>query len=157
MAELRPPVLDEGGVAAAIRDAAAEILGPSTAYAVHDRTSAARFTPDLETIIHRIAREALVNVEKHARATQVTVRLDRDGDRVRLLIVDDGVGFDENVVAAAPPGTHFGLLTVRERVESAGGTLRIVSGPGLGSQIDVSLPWMSRHNDSEQEVHRAVA
>ena len=125
--------------------------------AVHDRTSAARFTPDLETVIHRIAREALVNVEKHARATQVTVRLERDGDRVRLLIVDDGVGFDENVVAAAPPGTHFGLLTVRERVESAGGTLRIVSGPGLGSQIDVSLPWMSRHNDSEQEVQRAVA
>ena len=157
MAELRPPVLDEGGVAAAIRDSAAEILGPSTAYVVHDRTSAARFTPDLETIIHRIAREALVNVQKHARATQVTIRIERDGDRVRLLIVDDGVGFDENVVAAAPPGTHFGLLTVRERIEGAGGTLTIVSGPGLGAQIDVSLPWMSRHTEAEQEVQRAVA
>ncbi len=157
MAELRPPVLDEGGVAAAIRDAAAEILGPSTAYVVHDRTSAARFTPDLETIIHRIAREALVNVKKHAKATQVTVRLERAGDRFRLLVVDDGVGFDENAVAAAPPGTHFGLLTVRERIESAGGTLRIVSGPGLGSQIDVILPWTSRRNDSEQELDRAVA
>ncbi len=157
MAELRPPVLDEGGIAAAIRDSAAEILGPSTAYAVHDRTSAARFTPDLETVIHRIAREAFVNVQKHARATQVTVLIERAGDRVRLLFVDDGVGFDEDVVAAAPPGTHFGLLTVRERIESAGGTLRIVTGPGLGSQIDVSLPWDSRYSDSEQEMHRAVA
>ena len=157
MAELRPPVLDEGGVAAAIRDSAAEILGSSVAHAVHDRTSAARFTPDLETVIYRIAREVFVNVQKHARATQVTVRIERDGDRVRLLFVDDGVGFDEKLVAAAPPGTHFGLLTVRERAESAGGTVRIVSGPGLGSQIDVSLPWMSRHNDSEQEVQRAVA
>ncbi len=157
MAELRPPVLDEGGVAAAIRDSAAEILGPSIAYAVHDRTSAARFTPDLETIIHRITREALVNVQKHAQATQVTIRLERVGDHVRLLIVDDGIGFDEHVVAAAPPGTHFGLLTVRERIESVGGALQVVSGAGLGTQLDVTLPWSSRRPEAALEMDRAVA
>lgn len=144
-------------MAAAIRDSAAEILGPSTECVVHDRTSAARFTPDLETSIHRIAREVLVNVQKHARATRVIVRLERAGDHVRLLVVDDGVGFEDSVVAAAPPGTHFGLLTVRERVESVGGTLRVVSGAGLGTQIDATLPWMPRHRDAEGDLQRAVA
>jgi len=142
MAELRPPVLDERGIAAAVSAAAAELLSSETACVVTDRTEAFRFMSDVETVAHRIAREALANVQKHARATCVEIDLDHVGDNLRVRIADDGVGFDPT---ANDPGTaHFGLRSMRERVESLVGELRVESGPGAGTRLEATMPWKPR-------------
>ncbi len=136
--ELLPPILDERGVGAAISAGAAELLPPET-FSVHDRTGAVRFAHDVETAAHRIAREALINVQKHARATHVDIELDRVGDHLQLTITDDGVGFDPQ----APNGgsNHIGLESMRERAESLTGELHIQSSPTTGTRVQATLPW----------------
>jgi len=142
MAELRPPILDERGLAAAISAAAAELLPSDTTCVVTDRTDAARFMSDVETAAHRIAREALANVRKHAHATRVEIDLDHVGDSLRVRIADDGVGF--NPTAENPGTEHFGLTSMRERVASLAGELRIDSSPAAGTQLEASMPWKPR-------------
>jgi PAS domain S-box-containing protein len=140
--ELLPPILDERGVAAAISADAAELLPPETSYTINDRTGVIRFAHDVETVTHRIAREALVNVQKHARPTHVEVDLDHVGDTLRLTIADDGVGFDPE--ALNPNTNHFGLQSMRERAESLSGQLHIGSSPGTGVRLQATLPWRPR-------------
>ncbi|MGZ4397527.1 MAG: sensor histidine kinase, partial [Gaiellaceae bacterium] len=154
MAELRPPVLDEGGAAAAIRASVAEIAPTATEVSVRDRTGATRFPPELETVTYRVAREALANVERHAQASHVTVELERAGDMLRITIADDGVGFDP--AAVEPNREHLGLQSIRERVESVGGELRIVSGAGLGTRLEASLPWRPRRIEALAPVARSA-
>jgi signal transduction histidine kinase len=158
MAELRPPVLDEGGVAAAIRHSAEEILPPSMQCTVHDRTNAGRFIPEVETIVYRVAREALVNVQKHANARAVTVDVELAGELLSVAVSDDGDGFDQTEVASYPAGSHIGLVAMRERVESIGGELRIASAPGLGTRIEAVLPYSpAGSSELAAEESRAAA
>jgi PAS domain S-box-containing protein len=137
--ELLPPILDERGIAAAISAGAAELLPSETTYAVYDRTADVRFAHDVETAAHRIAREALINVQKHAGATHVDIDLDHIGDHLRLTITDDGAGFDRE----APNGNadHIGLRTMRERAESLTGELYIQSSTNTGTCVQATLPW----------------
>ncbi len=86
--------------------------------------------------LFRIAQEGFRNIQRHARAHHVTVRLWSEGPTVYLSIRDDGVGFD---AAAIPPG-HFGLTGIGERVGLVGGSCRVESRPGEGTQLHVSLP-----------------
>ena len=139
--ELLPPILDERGIAAAISADAAELL-PETTYTINDHTRVIRFAHDVETVAHRIAREALVNVQKHARATHVEVDLDHVGDTLRLAIADDGVGFDPDAVTPSP--NHVGLQSMRERAESLAGELHIESSPGTGARLQATLPWRAQ-------------
>lgn len=86
----------------------------------------------------RIAQEALANALKHARASQVKVRLAYAPKKVSLRVRDDGVGFDtrNNTVIY---GGHFGLLDMTERAEKMGGTFSMISAPGQGSEIIVEV------------------
>jgi signal transduction histidine kinase len=86
-------------------------------------------------ILFRIAEEALTNVERHASARQVDVRLGCEADRVDLVIHDDGVGFD--VVTVEPD--HYGLTGMRERATMIGATLEVSSQPGSGTEVRCSL------------------
>ena len=142
LSELLPPVLDERGIAAAISADAAELLPPEIRYTVNDHTRVVRFAHDVETVTHRIAREALVNVQKHARPTHVEVDLDHVGDALRLTITDDGVGFDPEGLSTDT--SHFGLQSMRERAESLAGELLIDSSPGTGTRLRATLPWRPR-------------
>ena len=156
MAELRPPVLDERGLAAAIAAGATDVLPPETTCTVTDRTEAVRFVSDVETVAHRISREALVNVQKHAHATRVEVDLDHVGDNLQVRIADDGIGFDSEAID--PGADHFGLRSMRERVESLAGELRIVSRPGAGTRLEATLPWRPQPaTGSPPEGRRAAA
>jgi signal transduction histidine kinase len=141
MTELRPPVLDEGGVAAAISNRAVQVMGNDPNCGVHDQTGAIRFAPELETAIYRVAGEALMNVTKHAHASRVDVYLGRRDDRLHLSVVDDGIGFD---VKTTRPEGQLGLEAMREGIESVGGTFRIVSARGLGTRIEASVDWRTR-------------
>jgi len=87
----------------------------------------------------RIAVEALTNVEKHALATRVWVKLENTPQRVELVVKDNGQGFSLAGHEQNPTG-HHGLIIMKERAESLGGTCDIVSNPGEGTEIRVSLP-----------------
>lgn len=97
------------------------------------------FAPDVEVQLIRILQEALTNVRRHARATNVSVRLEHLGDAARLIVTDNGCGFDP----ALPVGDEqprFGLVTMRERAEATGGKFRVESRPGNGTTIESTLP-----------------
>jgi signal transduction histidine kinase len=100
---------------------------------------------ELDTVAARelewILREALGNVERHARANQVTVRLRRLGGRAVLTIADDGAGFDvPDELEELAQGRHFGVTGMRERAQLAGGDLSVESAPGEGCVLSVWMP-----------------
>jgi len=134
MAELRPPVLDDYGLHAALRQLA-------TAFAKHSGISAELIGVDLqprlpsvvETALFRISQEALNNIAKHAQAKKVEISLSEASERVVLDIADDGVGFDAS--ETRQDGQHWGMITMRERAEAVGITFRLESAPGAGTRI----------------------
>jgi signal transduction histidine kinase len=104
-----------------------------------------RLPIDTELTLYRILQEALQNVEKHARASLVTVRLSKQGHLVQMTVHDDGIGFDPD----KPPGGRkgkggFGLPGMRERAISVGGAFKIVSVRRAGTKIEVRVPLPSR-------------
>ena len=90
----------------------------------------------VESGLFHIAREALGHAARHARASVVSVALERRGGDVELRVVDDGVGFD---ITAIPAG-RFGLVGMSERARLLGGLLRVVTAPGTGTTIVVTVP-----------------
>lgn len=95
-----------------------------------------------------VAQEAMYNAAKHAHPSRVTVEIaaDAEGERVRLVVRDDGVGFNL-VPGALPKAGHFGLPGMRERVERLGGSLRIETAPGGGTAVHVEVPLRSFDED----------
>jgi signal transduction histidine kinase len=134
--ELRPPLLQEHGLGAALQSRLQAVearAGLATAFTCSVEQ---RLSPDQEQELYRLAQEALNNVLKHAHAARVSVKLTLAGGAANLEISDDGVGFDPSL--ASPGG--FGLRGMRERVERLGGSLRIVSAPGTGTQVLAEVP-----------------
>jgi signal transduction histidine kinase len=141
MSDLRPQLLDEGDVSEAIRKCATELLGSETSCVVHDSLGHEFLARDLETVVYRVAREAIANVRKHAHASHVDVTLAPDGDTLRLTITDDGDGFAPAGASIERLQHHLGLIAMQERVESAGGDWSVISSPGRGTRIEAVLPW----------------
>jgi signal transduction histidine kinase/PAS domain-containing protein len=140
--DLHPAVLDDFGLPAALRCYARRLAqrgGLQLDLGVADL--AERLPPAIETTCFRVAQEALTNVVRHARARRVAVELRSDGVTARLLVRDDGVGFDAAAGPAdGPADRHLGLLSMRERVALAGGDIVIASKTGTGTEIAVSFP-----------------
>jgi signal transduction histidine kinase len=137
IADIRPPEM-ELGIAHALRS----LLDEWTARTgvVHDFTVEGEFADLPEGMLvtlFRIVQEALNNVSKHASATKVDVELRRLGGEVSLAIHDDGVGMEVGA-ASGKPG-HFGLFGIGERAAQFGGSARVLSAPGEGTTIRVSL------------------
>ena len=109
-----------------------------TEFAITGRSR--RTVPDIETIVFRIAQEGLSNVAKHAEATSVRVLLDFTEAAIGLRIQDDGCGFNPQEVFRLDQKHQWGLIGIRERVALAGGACDIVSWPGDGTTIQVSIP-----------------
>lgn len=134
MAELRPPVLDDYGLHAALRQLATE-------FARHSGISVELIGVDLqprlpsivETAMFRISQEALNNIAKHAQAKKVEISLGEAAERVVLDIADDGVGFD--VGETRQDRQHWGMITMHERAEAVGIALRLESAPGAGTRV----------------------
>jgi signal transduction histidine kinase len=140
MVELRPPVLEEWGLAEALR-AFAAAFQRRTGIDVHLRAlTRERFDHSRETILYRVTQEALTNVAKHARASNVWIVLSATAGTVDLVIRDDGDGFDPATLGVLVGQGHFGLAGIRQRVELAGGTCEVSSQPGNGTTITVNLP-----------------
>jgi len=133
---LRPPALDELGIVAAIESLVAEARTDVPTVEFTHHLPRDRLPPQLETIIFRIVQEALTNARKHAHAGTVTVTVERAADTVAVRVQDDGRGFDPGAV----PDNSFGLEGIRQRCRLLGGEPRVMSTPGAGTTIEVTLP-----------------
>lgn len=140
--DLRPMALDELGLVPAIRSYAENRLtDPEVKVRLETVGLRERLAPELETILFRIFQEAINNCAKHAKARNVVIHLEQQGDRVVGWVEDDGVGFDVDVVLEARTGDlALGLLGMQERANLVGGHLEISSQPGQGTCIRVELP-----------------
>ncbi|HET9591455.1 MAG TPA: ATP-binding protein [Solirubrobacterales bacterium] len=141
IAELRPPVLDELGVGAAIEALADQVESPALEVQTWIKLTCeegrvdAGPGEDLKTAVYRIVQEALSNAVRHAHPSCVAIRVVDDGSGVRIAVRDDGRGFDPT---AARGG--FGLKRIRERVELFGGWLEIASAVDRGTEVRAAIP-----------------
>ncbi|HEX5505033.1 MAG TPA: GAF domain-containing protein [Thermomicrobiales bacterium] len=106
-----------------------------------------RLPSRLEAGFYRIAQELLTNVGKHAKATQVDVRLERPNGSIVLTVADDGVGFDPATLGAPGVRGGFGLTGLRERVALLGGALHLDSAPDEGTRVRVIVPYAEVRNE----------
>jgi signal transduction histidine kinase len=132
MAALRPPTLDEVGLEAALRDHVGAFARRSGVACSVRVDLAGRLDGELETVVYRVAQEALLNVARHAEAGRLWLELEGAADRVDLEIRDDGVGFEPQASSALVRDGHFGLVAMQERVEMAGGRFQLDTQPGAG-------------------------
>lgn len=141
MADLRPPVLDDFGLIAAIRWHAHLFLNRTgIAVIVLADDSFPRLMMEKETALFRISQEALMNASKHAGTEIVTIRLKIADGMVRFTVVDDGNGFNSHI----QEGSGWGMKIMRERAELVGGNFRVDSAPGKGTVLSVSVPLEER-------------
>lgn len=146
MSELRPPILDQAGFEAGVRDLMEDFARRT---GVTGRVTGCLLAPldaETETALYRVAQEALWNVAKHARATRVEIELSDDGTDVALAVVDDGVGFHPVPLRSLVRDGHFGLMGMRERLESAGGVLLVESVPRVGTRLTARVPRVNVDN-----------
>ena len=140
MANLRPPALDDYGLVAALQWYAEQLARrTNTAIAVEGEEPIPRLAARVENALFRIAQEALINVAKHAQATQVTVTVEVEGGTLRLIVADDGIGFDPAHLPEPDGSRGWGLLTMTERAEAVDGHCRIESYPRQGTQVTVEV------------------
>jgi NarL family two-component system sensor histidine kinase LiaS len=133
---LRPTALTEKGLAAAVEDLVSH-WSEQTGIATHLMVAGnADLPPTVEEALFRIVQEALTNIARHSHATTVTLALTAEQDAVKLTIDDNGVGFAPDTAV----GTGVGLLSLRERMRSVGGTLLVASAVGEGTRITARAP-----------------
>ncbi|HEX6695219.1 MAG TPA: GAF domain-containing sensor histidine kinase [Solirubrobacteraceae bacterium] len=138
IAELRPPALDQLGLAPALTSLA-QRTGAGNDVEVRAEVELPddrRLAPELETTVYRVVQESLTNVVKHARASSIDIAVRCADDALEVCVADDGVGFDTEAAA----GDGFGLAGMRERVELAGGELSVLPGSEAGTVIRARLP-----------------
>jgi signal transduction histidine kinase len=141
---LSTPMPADRGVAAALEEYAA-LYAESSKLAVRfhatPRAMVAPLSAAAQAEIFSVAREALTNVRKHARAQRVGIDVDVSGPDFTLSIEDDGVGFEAELLATGPERwPHFGLAGMRERAESIGGRIAWHSRLGAGTRVELQVP-----------------
>lgn len=140
---LRPATLDYGGLAPALHEYVSQFrqrTGVDAAVEIAPGTDTRVLGHAAKMLCFRLVQEALTNCAKHARAGGVRIRLEHQADRFRLTVTDDGVGFDLSRLGETGSTPGLGLITMRERVELAGGIFRLRTRPGEGTGIVVELP-----------------
>jgi signal transduction histidine kinase len=140
--DLRPPLLDELGLGAALRgylEAQAQRSGLDVR--VDADSIPPGVPPEVEITTFRTVQEAVTNILRHANAKHVDVRIRRTDGTLDISIRDDGAGFDvDRTIEKALGGHHLGLLGIRERVQVLGGSVAIESEIGVGTEVRVSVP-----------------
>jgi two-component system sensor histidine kinase UhpB len=140
--DLRPSILDDLGLSAAVRWFARDNLEPVGVRVDYwTPGDMVRLPPHLETMLFRISQEAISNILRHAEASRVEIRLWRESRDVFLEIRDDGRGFDiEETAGNALGRKQLGLLGIQERVSLVGGELEVRSSAGSGTSLRVRVP-----------------
>ena len=136
--DLRPSALSNLGLVATLEIVTDEFAEQS-GIAVHRTLEAVPLSPASELMVYRLVQEAITNITKYARASQVWVSLTNHDGGIEVSVRDDGIGFD----TAAKRTSAHGLLGMRFRVEAEGGTLAVISKPQQGTLIRVTLPKLA--------------
>lgn len=137
-ADLRPVMLDDLGLVAALEHLLHDLSQRTGVRVSLDADEGvAAFGEPLPSALYRIAQEALTNVARHAQATEVKLSLKMDGEQLVMAVSDDGRGFDP---ATPGGGKSYGLLGIRERAYTLGGSASIESGIGRGTRVEVAVP-----------------
>ncbi|MDP3025796.1 MAG: GAF domain-containing protein [candidate division Zixibacteria bacterium] len=136
--DLRPPILDDFGLASAIRwyvDGFSRRTNIKVALKFQELDC--KFPPEFETAIYRTIQECLTNVAKHSEANKVNVSLDKKNEHLRIIIRDNGIGFDPEIFHFT---SGFGLFRLKEKTELLGGKFRISSRRGKGTRVVIIFP-----------------
>ena len=148
--ELRPTILDDLGWIPAIRFLA-DGISKRAGLPIHiDAAVSGRLPTAIETTLYRIVQEALTNAVKHAKAGNIWIRAWRENLVLCGSIRDDGSGFDSSQARAIPGRKGLGLIAMQERVTAIGGTLRIDSRPGEGTELSIRIPLEDEHANSNR-------
>ncbi len=142
--DLSPPMMNEVGLAAAISDWLDEQIGKRYGLKTEfvDDGRKKPLDNDVRVILFRNMKELLLNVVKHAQASHVKVTLDNTENRIRLVVQDDGIGFDSSAaLGKVKLDGGFGLFSIQERMEGFGGSLEIVTEPGKGCKAVLVAPF----------------
>jgi two-component system NarL family sensor kinase len=135
---LHPQVLAQLGLAPGVRELLRQSETRGDFIIEADLEDVGR--PASQALLYRAARELLANINKHAGATEVTVRLYRAGDRIVLTVADDGAGFEPSIVEQRVAEGHIGLASLQARFDSMGGAMAIESTTGHGTLVTVTSP-----------------
>jgi PAS domain S-box-containing protein len=141
MTQLQPPLLDDFGLVAALHwygERLMELAGVEVV--IEGGEFFPRQAVTIETVVFRIAQEALANVAKHSGSKQATIRLIRMEGEIHLTVEDTGRGFIFKGFQIADQKGGWGLATMKERAMALGGDLLVVSQPGKGTRIELQLP-----------------
>ncbi|HNJ28349.1 MAG TPA: PAS domain S-box protein, partial [Ferruginibacter sp.] len=143
--ELRPVILDDYGLLEALRWQAQQFTANThIPVAMTASESDMKIPEEISTCIFRVFQEALTNITRYAKATQVKVSLDIDSDSVLLNIEDNGLGFDTGLTKTKK---SFGILGMKERVASLNGRFDLSSVPGNGTRISIHIPITQKTTD----------
>jgi signal transduction histidine kinase len=164
--ELRPAALDDLGLAAALealarRAQAIDGLDVKTSIEFgrdedlppgDSATGGGRLDPELESTIYRVVQEALTNVSRHAEATEATISLTGDEQKVVASVIDDGKGMPGGRLGPREDGGGYGTGGMRERAELVGGDLDWLPAPGKGTIVRLTVPLASRPHGGHAEA-----
>jgi two-component system, NarL family, sensor histidine kinase UhpB len=140
---LRPSVLDDFGLAAAINDTVRDFIAfyPKIGISAEIDIDDSDLSDTITIVVYRVIQEALNNIARHSQADSVTIRLQKSQTHVHFTVRDNGIGFDyEKVFGNGAASTGYGLHSMKERVEICKGEFRVISKPGNGTVVDVSIP-----------------
>jgi PAS domain S-box-containing protein len=153
MTDISSPVLYDMGLPSAVQN-----LAEQTAVR-HGLPVSYSFSGDLGDLelevgvmLYQVTRELLQNIVKHSQARSASIRITKEKDTIRAIVSDDGLGFDVDEVGSPGDEGGFGLFSIRERVMSFNGDLRIASTPGKGTEVTVELPAMLRKEKETASV-----
>ena len=147
--ELSPPVLQEEGLSAALDWLSTHVEKTHNFRLEMDVSGDVRVTEeDLRPLLFRSARELVFNVVKHAEVDRAFLRAQQEEDQLTIEVQDEGVGFDPSCLTEnEDPEAHYGLFSVRERLDLVGGQLTIDSAPGEGTCATIVVPLSSREGE----------
>jgi len=141
---LRPDMLDHLGLVPTLRWTINDLKQrrPETRISFQAIGLKKRIPSDVELVLYRVFQESMNNISKHARAGQVDLQLTYSHPDIIFMVKDDGCGFavNEDGMPSDSPRKSIGLLSMQERVTSAGGAMAIYSAPGKGTTIRVKIP-----------------
>lgn len=139
MFALHPPTLATDGLVATLEDYVDAFIAPTGVRTVVTGDEARRYPPIIEALAFRLARAAVLNSHKHAQAGTIEVAVTASSTSACVTVRDDGVGFDPSTVGHGGVG-HAGIEYSRDLAAEVGGTYEVVSAPGSGTTVTISLP-----------------
>ena len=153
IADLRPSHLDDLGLPATLRWWADEIESRvSLEVDVTVSGKEVHLPAPVRLAIFRATQEAITNIIKHADAVVAKVNLTYNDDHVSVTISDNGCGFDMNEILSDQYRPSWGLLGMQERASLLGGEVNIDSRPGIGTTVQITIPYLWQDNETEEEM-----